>query len=73
MVCTYPIIIDEWFILPHELININTSMPYVNIFSHIHGNPEYSNFSKKHFCVSCERINYTPVELKEFTKVISKL
>ncbi len=72
MVCAYPIIIDEWFILSHEPLYTNTNMPYVNIFGHVHRNPEYSNFSKQHFCVSCERINYTPIELKEIIKMVSK-
>ena len=72
MVCAYPIIIDEWFILSHEPLYTNTNMPYVNIFGHVHGNPQYSDFSKQHFCVSCERINYTPIELKEIIKLISK-
>lgn len=70
MVCAYPIIINEWFILSHEPIYVNTNMPYVNIFGHVHANPQYQNFSKHHFCVSCERINYTPIELSEITKMI---
>ena len=44
MVCAYPIIIDEWFILSHEPLYTNTNMPYVNIFGHVHGNPQYSDF-----------------------------
>ena len=47
IVCAYPIIIDEWFILSHEPLYTNTNMPYANIFGHVHGNPEYSNFSKQ--------------------------
>lgn len=73
MVSEYPVIIDEWFILSHEPLYTNTNMPYVNIFGHVHGNPEYKNYSKQHFCVSCERINYIPIELKKIIKTIQKL
>ena len=73
MVCAYPIIIDEWFILSHEPLYTNTNMPYVNIFGHVHGNPEYKDYSKQHFCVSCERIDYTPIEMKEIVKRITKI
>ena len=44
MVCAYPIIIDEWFILSHEPLYTNTNMQYVNIFGHVYGKTEYSNF-----------------------------
>jgi len=73
MVSAYPIILDEWFILSHEPIYTNTNMPYVNIFGHVHGNPQFNDYSKQHFCVSCERIGYTPIEMKDIDKKIKKL
>jgi hypothetical protein len=42
------------FILSHEPFYINTNMPYVNIFGLVLGNPEYNDYSKQHFCVSCD-------------------
>ncbi len=72
MVSKYPIIVDEWYILSHEPLYTNTNMPYANIFGHVHGNTQYSNFSKQHFCVSCERINYTPIEFSAIKKMISE-
>ena len=73
MVSAYPIIIDEWFILSHEPLYTNSNMPYVNIFGHVHGNPQYSDLSKQHFCVSCERIDYTPIDMKKIINKISEL
>ena len=56
----YPIIIDNFYILSHEPLFINSSMPYVNIHGHIHeknyDHPQYVN-------VSVEQIDYTPVSL----------
>lgn len=42
-------------------------------FGHVHGNPEYNDYSKQHFCVSCERIDYTPIEMKEIVNRITKI
>jgi calcineurin-like phosphoesterase family protein len=73
MVCKYPIIIDQWFILSHEPLYTNTNMPYINIFGHVHSNPQYLNYSKQHFCVSCERIVYTPIEMNEMQSKIKDI
>jgi len=70
MVCKYPIIIEKFLILSHEPLYTNTNMPYVNIFGHVHSNPQYLDYSKYHFCACAERINYTPIELSEIlTKI----
>jgi len=65
MVCKYPIIIEKFFILSHEPLYTNSNMPYVNIFGHVHGNPQYIDYSRYHFCASCERTNYTPVDFRQ--------
>ena len=31
-------------------------------------NPEYTDCSSRSFCVSAERINYTPIEFNEITR-----
>ncbi len=70
VVSPYPIILDEWYMLSHYPLYTNTNMPYANIYGHVHGNSQYKDFSKQSFCVSCERINFTPIELGE---VIAKM
>jgi calcineurin-like phosphoesterase family protein len=67
-VIQYPVIYKEWFILSHEPLYINKNMPYANIFGHVHGNPLYTDVSRQSFCVSAERINYTPLEFHKITE-----
>ncbi len=61
----YPVIYNEWFILSHEPVYINSNMPYANIYGHVHSNPSYADYSAQSFCVSAERINYTPIEFSQ--------
>lgn len=58
-----PVILQEFFILSHEPLYVNRNMPYANIFGHVHANPAYKDYSSRSFCVSVERIRYTPVSL----------
>lgn len=67
----YPIIYDKFYILSHEPLYINSNMPYTNIFGHVHSNKEYTDFSNQSFCVSVERINYTPISFSEIKKKMS--
>ena len=69
-VYNYPIIYDNFFILSHEPMYINESMPYANIFGHVHSNPIYKTYTKRSACVSAERIGYQPIQLSE---VIAKI
>jgi len=71
-VSRYPIIFENFWILSHEPLYINSNMPYANIFGHIHNNPIYKDFSPQSFCVSAERINYTPINFDSIRKEISK-
>lgn len=66
----HPIILDNFWIVSHEPMYINTNMPYANIFGHVHGNPEYSDYSKQSICVSVERIEYRPIEFAEIKRKI---
>ena len=59
------IIIENFWILSHEPLYINSNMPYANIFGHVHNSPIIKDFSSQHFCVSAERINYTPVNFDD--------
>ena len=51
---------------------MNNSMPYVNIFAHVHNNPIYTDCGKKHFCVSAERekLNYSPINFNEIKLLV---
>lgn len=66
----YPIILDNFWIVSHEPMYVNTNMPYANIFGHVHNNPIYNDCSKQSACVCCERIDYTPIEFEEIKQKI---
>jgi len=65
-----PIIVDDFYMLSHEPLYINKNMPYANIFGHVHGSPLYQDYSSNSFCVSVERINYTPINFDEVKRLI---
>jgi calcineurin-like phosphoesterase family protein len=60
-----PIIWNNFWILSHEPMYVNENMPYANLFGHVHNSPLYKTFSKHHYCISAERINYTPISFEE--------
>jgi calcineurin-like phosphoesterase family protein len=63
----YPILMWKFLLLSHEPLYLEKTTPYRNVHGHIHGNRTLSN---KHFNVSVENINYTPISLKEVLKQI---
>lgn len=65
-----PIIIEGFWILSHEAIYINKNMPYANLFGHVHNSPIVRDYSSRHFCVSVERILYTPVSFNYIKKKV---
>lgn len=67
-----PVIYNQFWILSHEPLYINKNMPYANIYGHIHNNPNYNSYSSHGYCVSVERINYTPVSLEKIKLDIMK-
>ncbi len=66
----YPIILEQFWILSHEPLYVNTNMPYANLFGHVHNSPLFKDYSKQHFCVTVERINYTPIAFEEIKRKI---
>lgn len=66
-----PIILDGFWILSHDALYVNSNMPYANIFGHVHNNPIFRDYSRQHFCVSAERIAYTPIDFEEIKKIIA--
>lgn len=65
-----PIIYQDFFILSHTPMFITENMPYANIFGHVHNNPEYTDYTSNTFCVSVERISYTPILFDEVTRLM---
>ncbi|MBQ8827043.1 MAG: metallophosphoesterase [Oscillospiraceae bacterium] len=67
-----PVLYKGFWLLSHEPLYINSNMPYANIFGHVHANPMFKDFSSQHFCVSAERINYTPVSFEEIVRKVKE-
>ena len=67
----HPIIIDGFWILSHDALYVNSNMPYANIFGHVHNSPIIKDYSKQHYCVSVERIGYTPISFESIKKAIA--
>lgn len=65
-----PIIIEGFWILSHEALYINKYMPYANLFGHVHNSPIVRDYSSHHFCVSVERILYTPISFNYIKKKV---
>ena len=66
----YPILIKQFILISHAPLEwINDSMPYANIYAHVHNSPIYKDFTSNTFCSSVERINYTPKSLTSIIKI----
>lgn len=68
----HPIILDGFWILSHDALYINTNMPYANLFGHVHNSPIIKDYSSQHYCVSVERIHYTPIEFATIKRIIQE-
>lgn len=73
-VSKYPIILDNFWIVSHEPMFITESMPYVNIFAHVHNNPEYTDYSSRSICVSVERphMNYGLITFDRIKELVGQ-
>jgi len=68
-VSRYPICVDEFYWFSHEPMFITTSMPYVNIYGHIHSKSMSTGAEPNQYVnVSVEHINYTPVLFEDIKK-----
>ena len=56
-----PVLFDNFIILSHAPLFLPETMPYANIFGHIHNNPMYLTVSSRSYCVSIERNGYKPI------------
>ena len=59
-----PVILRKFFILSHAPLYVCRSMPYANLYGHVHNSPTYNSVSSRSACVSVERIDYTPILLE---------
>ncbi|MDO5132017.1 MAG: metallophosphoesterase, partial [Eubacteriales bacterium] len=50
-----PVLFRGFFLLSHEPLYTCRSMPYANLFGHVHGAPAYTTVSARSACVSAER------------------
>ena len=66
----HPIIIRDFWILSHEPLYMNRNMPYANLFGHVHDSPIIKTCSGYHYCVSVERINYTPISFEDIISAV---
>ena len=67
-----PVILKEFFILSHAPLYVCRSMPYANLYGHIHSSPTYRTVSSRSACVSVERIDYTPILLETLRDMLHK-
>ena len=67
-----PVILKDFFILSHTPLYITRSMPYANLYGHVHSNPTYWSVSSRSACVSVERIGYTPVLLTDLRDMMQE-
>ena len=63
----YPIIYNDLYILSHEPVYLNDSMPYINIHGHLHSKKYIGN---NYINVCVENINYKPIKLNDIMKKI---
>ncbi len=66
----YPIILENFWILSHEPLYVNNNMPYANIYGHIHGSDMYKDYSPHSYCVSAERIGYSPISFEAVKRAV---
>ena len=58
-----PILFD-FFLLSHEPLQLSETTPYFNYYGHVHNDEKFHDTATSK-CVSVERINYTPILMKE--------
>lgn len=57
----YPIIYEDFYILSHEPLYVNESMPYVNVHGHVHSE---RTTNKQKFNVSVDSIGFEPISFE---------
>ena len=67
-----PVLFDNFIILSHAPLFLPETMPYANIFGHVHNDEKFAGITKNSFCVSVERIEYKPISYDEIKKRIAQ-
>ena len=62
----HPVILRNFFILSHEPLFLTPSMPYFNIFGHVHLHPAVRTHSPNSMCVCSCRHGFAPVRVEEW-------
>lgn len=63
-----PILFNDFYILSHEPQYVQNNGVYANIFGHVHNNPQFRDYSDRHFCCCVERIGYKPISFEEIVE-----
>ena len=61
-VSPYPIILNNFYILSHEPLQLTETTPYFNVYGHVHNDEKYKD-NETSKCVSVEKIHYKPIQL----------
>lgn len=56
-----PVVLDDVYILSHVPQNMQKTDRFVNIYGHVHDKDIFKTVTANSYCVSVERINYTPI------------
>lgn len=71
-VVKYPILVEDFFLLSHEPKFQSIDATWANIYGHVHNDPKYLDCTSNSFCVSAERLNYTPISFDEIYERMKK-
>ena len=70
-VYNHSIVLDDFYIISHiPMVGMSANAPFANVFAHVHIDPTYKDCSCRSFCVSAERINYTPILFEDIKALI---
>lgn len=61
-VSPYPILLNNFYLLSHEPLQLSETTPYFNAYGHVHNDEKYKD-TETSKCVSVERIDYKPIQL----------
>lgn len=73
VVSPYSIVLDEFFIVSHYPQFVENDRVFANIYAHVHDMETYKDYTARTFCVSAERINYTPIDFEEIKRKMGEL
>lgn len=69
----HQMIVDNYVILSHQPIFLEKRSPFINLYGHVHANPNYNTVSARGACVCVERWDYTPVNYEYLVNEVASL